>query len=58
MRQVRGGVVDALRARSSAGVAGLARTTGFDTDRIMEALGGLERDGVVERSGRSYRLPD
>jgi A/G-specific adenine glycosylase len=58
MRQVRGGVVDALRARPSAGVVGLARITGFAADRITEALGGLERDGVVERSGRSYRLPD
>jgi len=58
MRQVRGGVVDVLRARPSAGVAGLAQSTGFTADRITEALGGLERDGVVQRSGRSYRLPD
>ncbi len=58
IRQVRGGVVDVLRARPSAGVAGLARSTGFAADRITEALGGLERDGVVRRSGRSYRLPD
>jgi len=58
MRQVRGGVVDVLRARSSAGVATLSRTTGFAADRIVEALDGLERDGVVRRSGRSYRLPD
>ncbi len=58
LRQVRGGVVDVLRARPSAGVAGLAQSTGFAADRITEALGGLERDGVVERSGRSYRLPD
>ena len=58
LRQVRGGVVDVLRTRRSAGVAGLAQSTGFAVDRIAEALGGLERDGVVERSGRSYRLPD
>ena len=58
IRQVRGGVVDVLRTRPSAGVAGLAQSTGFAADRITEALGGLERDGVVERSGRSYRLPD
>lgn len=58
IRQVRGGVVDVLRARPSAGVADLARSTGFAADRIAEALGGLERDGVVRRSGRSYRLPD
>jgi len=55
---VRGGVVEVLRTRPSAGVAGLAQSTGFAPDRIAEALGGLERDGVVERSGRSYRLPD
>ena len=58
MRQVRGGVVDVLRRRPSAGVAALARTTGFDTERIAGALAGLERDGVVVRSGRSFRLPD
>ena len=58
MRQVRGGVVDVLRARPSAGVATLVRTTGFAADRIAEALDGLEHDGVVRRIGRSYRLPD
>ena len=58
MRQVRGGVVDVLRDRPSAGLATLARTTGFDVDRIATALEGLERDGVVVRIGRSFRLPD
>jgi len=58
MRQVRGGVVDVLRIRRSAGVASLAHTTGFATDRIRTALDGLERDGVVVRNGRSFRLPD
>ena len=58
MRQVRGGVVDVLRARPSAGVAALARSTGFERARIAMALDGLERDGVVRRSGRSFRLPD
>ncbi len=58
MRQVRGGVVDVLRTRSSAGVAALARSTGFERARIAMALDGLERDGVVRRSGRSFRLPD
>ena len=58
MRQVRGGVVDVLRTRPSAGLAALARTTGFGEDRIATALVGLERDGVVERTGRSFRLPD
>ena len=58
MREVRGRVVDVLRARPSAGVGTLARETGFDDGRVAEALEGLLRDGVVERSGRSYRLPD
>ena len=57
MRQVRGRLVDVLRTRSSAGPAALARATGFDAGRVGEALDGLVRDGVVERSGRSYRLP-
>ena len=57
MREVRGRVVDVLRARRSAGVAALAHATGFDARRVGEALDGLVRDGVVERSGRSYRLP-
>jgi A/G-specific adenine glycosylase len=58
MRQVRGGVVDVLRTRPSAGIASLAHATGFATDRISAALDGLERDGVVVRTGRSFRLPD
>ncbi len=57
MREVRGRVVDVLRTRSCAGRAALANETGFDPSRVEEALEGLVRDGVVERSGRSYRLP-
>jgi A/G-specific adenine glycosylase len=57
MREVRGRVVDVLRTRSSAGPAALVHATGFDPSRVGEALEGLVRDGVVERSGRSYRLP-
>jgi A/G-specific adenine glycosylase len=57
MREVRGRVVDVLRARPSAGRAALVRATGFDVGKVGQALNGLVRDGVVERSGRSYRLP-
>lgn len=57
MRQVRGRVVDVLRARPSAGAVAIAREARFDTGRVEQALDGLVRDGVVERSGRSYRLP-
>src|SRR3954454_22113832 len=57
MRQVRGRVVDALRGRPSAGLVSLVRAPGFDADKVAAALEGLVRDGVVQRSGRSYRLP-
>jgi A/G-specific adenine glycosylase len=57
MRQVRGRIVDALRSRPSAGSAMLVRATGFPRDRVETALDGLVRDGVIERVGRSYRLP-
>jgi A/G-specific adenine glycosylase len=57
MRQVRGRVVDVLRTRSSAVRSTLVRATGFEPDRVDAALDGLVRDGVVQRSGRSYRLP-
>jgi A/G-specific adenine glycosylase len=56
-REVRGRIVDVLRSRRSAGPAALADATGFDASRVERALDGLVRDGVVERSGRSYRLP-
>src|SRR3954463_4619621 len=51
-REGRGRVVDVLRTRASAAPAALARTTGFDASRVGQALDGLVRDGVVERSGR------
>jgi A/G-specific adenine glycosylase len=57
MRQVRGRVVDVLRSRPSAGAGSIARDTGFPSGRVDAALDGLERDGVVVRAGRTYRLP-
>jgi A/G-specific adenine glycosylase len=56
-RQVRGRIVEALRERPSAGVSGLAAATGFGVARIESALVGLVRDRIVERRGRSFRLP-
>lgn len=56
-RQVRGRLVDALRSRPSAGQATLATLVGFPPERVRDALDGLVRDGVVQRAGRSYRLP-
>ena len=56
-RELRGKIVGALRSRPSAGAAGLARATGSPVHLVEEAILGLERDGLVERTGRSYRLP-
>jgi A/G-specific adenine glycosylase len=55
-RQVRGRIVDVLRTRPSAGPAMLARATGCSEARVSDALAGLVRDGVVDRTGRSYAL--
>jgi A/G-specific adenine glycosylase len=57
-RQVRGRIVAVLRERPSAGLSGLAAATGFGADRIGSAVTGLVRDGIVERRGRSFRLPE
>jgi hypothetical protein len=46
-----------LRERPSAGLSGIAAATGFEVDRIGSAVTGLVRDGIVERRGRSFRLP-
>jgi A/G-specific adenine glycosylase len=56
-RQVRGRIVAVLRERQSAGLSGLAAATGFGADRVGSAVTGLVRDGIVERRGRSFRLP-
>jgi A/G-specific adenine glycosylase len=56
-RQVRGRIVAVLRERPSAGLLGLAAATGFGADRVGPAVTGLVRDGIVERRGRSFRLP-
>jgi A/G-specific adenine glycosylase len=57
MRQVRGRIVDALRRRSSAGAGWLSTALDLPPERVDIALEGLIADGVVERLGRSYRLP-
>jgi A/G-specific adenine glycosylase len=55
-RQVRGGVVRALRTRRSSTVAGLAETTGHEIGRVAEAVERLAADGIVERSRGRVRL--
>jgi A/G-specific adenine glycosylase len=60
MRQVRGAVVRLLRRRRSATVQELARETAVPLERVLEAVDGLARDGLVEASdgadGTTVRL--
>jgi A/G-specific adenine glycosylase len=56
-RQARGRVLSVLRERGSLGLAGVTRSAGLPAARVAPALEGLVRDGLVERRGRSYRLP-
>jgi A/G-specific adenine glycosylase len=56
-REARGRVLAVLRDRGSAGAVGLTRATGLPATRVTPALAGLVRDALVERHGRSYRLP-
>jgi A/G-specific adenine glycosylase len=48
LRQVRGAVLAELRRRDPASVARLARASGHPAERVLEALDGLTRDGVVQ----------
>jgi len=65
-RQARGAVVKALRLRSSVHVGGLVAGTGMDRARVVAAIAGLHRDGVVTagpaalagRPGGRVRLSD
>jgi adenine-specific DNA glycosylase len=51
MRQVRGAVVRALRARRSLNVRGLAADTRFPLERVVQAVRGLAMDGIVTAAG-------
>ena len=50
LRQVRGSALEALQERSPRTLGGLARAIGLPRERVVEAIGGLERDGVVAAS--------
>ncbi len=50
LRQARGSVLAALQERSPRTLGGLARAMGLPLERAVEAIGGLERDGVVVAS--------
>ena len=56
-RQARGRVLSVLRDRGSTGLVGVTRAAGLPAARVTPAIEGLVRDGLVERRGRSYRLP-
>jgi len=48
MRQVRGAVVGALRSEPSLTLARLAGLTGFELERVGEAVSGLAADGLLD----------
>ncbi|HEU4355801.1 MAG TPA: hypothetical protein VFT27_09460, partial [Actinomycetota bacterium] len=53
MRQARGAVVRALRARTSATIAELADVTDLDAERVAEAVRRMDAEGLLEtRRGR------
>jgi A/G-specific adenine glycosylase len=47
LRQVRGAVLAALRSGSPRTVGGLSTATGFDPERVTEAVEGLSADGLA-----------
>jgi A/G-specific adenine glycosylase len=51
-RQLRGAIVRTLRGRDGASLDALVRLTGRDRERVDAAVVALERDGLVERTGR------
>ena len=66
LREVRGAVVAELQERSPRTLGGIARATGFPKERVVQAVDGLHRDGVVAaspsalggRPGGRIALPD
>lgn len=56
IRQARGAVVAALVAGGPATAAQLEGLTGIERERLDDALEGLRADGMVDRSGRRYRI--
>ncbi len=55
-RQLRGGIVRALLG-GPASREELVAGVGFDAERVDAALGDLAAEGMVEHSGRGWRLP-
>lgn len=55
LRQVRGAVVAGLRVRSPQTLRSVTAATGFEGSRVVQALEGLARDGVVDASVAALR---
>jgi A/G-specific adenine glycosylase len=55
LRQTRGAVLAHLRDRSPSTLGAAIGSTGFGRDRVVEALGGLVRDGLVVASGGALK---
>jgi A/G-specific adenine glycosylase len=53
LRQVRGGILAALRERSPRTLAALSREAGEPPERVREAVRGLHSDGLVDASQRA-----
>lgn len=56
-RQLRGAIMRELGQRNADQAALHRRLPGFGADRVVAQLAALVREGLVERSGRRYRLP-
>ncbi len=56
-REARGAVLKTLASRGRATTARIAADSGIDAGRIATAVEALEREGLVVRDGRSWRLP-
>ncbi|MDI6712561.1 MAG: hypothetical protein QMD96_04915 [Anaerosomatales bacterium] len=56
-REARGAVLKTLASRGRATTARIAAESGVGADRIARAVEALEREGLVVRDARSWRLP-
>jgi A/G-specific adenine glycosylase len=56
-RQVRGGVIRALLGKGTLTKKTIASTLNTEVGRMARILSGLEREGLIVRSGKGYQLP-
>jgi A/G-specific adenine glycosylase len=55
-RQVRGAILRALVGGGALTAAGVARSAGFESERVLRLLRDLEREGFVHRSGKRFGI--